>query len=34
MSMIQGFLLRYRKNPQKILDHVNDLLESDENIKM
>ena len=32
--MIQGFLLRYRKSPKEILDHVKDLLESDENIKI
>ena len=34
MSMIQGFLLRYRKNPTKILETAKDLLESDENIKI
>ena len=34
MSMIQGFLLRYRKNPQEILNNISNLLESDENIKI
>ena len=29
MSMIQGFLLRYRKKPEKILENIQDLLESD-----
>lgn len=34
MSMIQGYLLKYRKNPEGVLDCVNEILESDENVKM
>jgi hypothetical protein len=34
MSMIQGFLLKHRKNPEKIMDRVEDILQSDENIKI
>lgn len=34
MSMIQGFLLRHRKNPSKIIERVEDLLGSDENVKI
>lgn len=32
--MIQGFLLKYRKNPEDILKCINEILESDENVKM
>lgn len=34
MSMIQGFFLRHRKNPSKIMEHIEDLLQSDENVKI
>lgn len=29
MSMIQGYLLKYRKSPQDVLKCINDILESD-----
>lgn len=32
--MIQGFLLRHRKCPEKIMERVDDFLQSDENIKI
>ena len=32
--MIQGFLLKYRKNPHQLLECVTDILESDENVTM
>lgn len=32
--MIQGFLLRHRKNPEKIMEKIEDILQSDENIKI
>lgn len=34
MSMIQGYLLKYRRNPEKILDCINEIIESDENVKI
>ena len=34
MSMIQGFLLKYRKKPENILECINEILESDENVKI
>lgn len=34
MSMIQGYLLRFRKNPEKLVERTDDLLSSDENIKI
>lgn len=34
MSMIQGYLLKYRRNPEKILDCINEIMESDENVKI
>jgi hypothetical protein len=34
MSMVQGFLLKHRKNPKAILEKVEDLLQSDENVKI
>lgn len=34
MSMIQGFLLRHRKSPNKIMEKIEDLLQSDENVKI
>lgn len=34
MSMIQGFLLKYRKTPQDVLKCIEEILESDENVKM
>jgi hypothetical protein len=32
--MIQGFMLRHRKNPQRIMERIEDLLQSDENVKI
>jgi hypothetical protein len=32
--MIQGFLLRYRKKPHKIMEELEGLLQSDENVKI
>jgi hypothetical protein len=32
--MIQGFMLRHRKNPKKIMEKIDDLLQSDENVKI
>ena len=32
--MIQGFLLRYRKRPEQILEKIEELLQSDENVKI
>lgn len=32
--MIQGFLLKYRKNPDALLKCLPEILESDENVKM
>jgi len=34
MSQIQGFFLKYRKVPEKILSNIDDLLNSDENVKI
>lgn len=34
MSMIQGYLLKYRKKPENIMDCVSEILESDENVKI
>lgn len=34
MSMIQGFLLKYRRNPHEVLKCVSEILESDENVKI
>lgn len=32
--MIQGFLLKHKKKSEKIMDRVEDILQSDENIKI
>jgi len=32
--MIQGFMLRHRKNPKRIMEKIDDLLQSDENVKI
>lgn len=34
MSMIQGYLLKHRKNPARIMEKIEDLLQSDENVKI
>jgi|JI61114BRNA_FD_contig_21_8095242_length_559_multi_2_in_0_out_0_1 hypothetical protein len=34
MSMIQGYLLKYRKTPEDTLKCISEILESDENVKM
>lgn len=34
MSMIQGFLLKFRKCPEKIVERAEDILSSDENVKI
>ena len=34
MAMIQGFLLKHRKDQSKIVERAGDLLSSDENVKI
>jgi hypothetical protein len=34
MSLIQGFLLKFRKFPEKILDNIEEVLNNDENVKI
>jgi chaperone BCS1 len=34
MSMIQGFLLKFRKCPSKLVEKTDELLNSDENVKI
>jgi hypothetical protein len=32
--MIQGYLLKFRKNPEKLVEKTEELLNSDENVKI
>lgn len=34
MSMLQGFFVKFRKHPEKILEKIDEFINSDENVKI